>query len=57
MLGGMGYEGDPFRVLGGGGMGGVPRQTLHLAPVYRILYSMQHRAVADSLERRLTCTQ
>jgi hypothetical protein len=57
LLGGMGYEGGPIQGFGGWGDGGVPRQTLHLAPVCRILYSMQHRAVADSLERRLTCTQ
>ena len=50
-------RGDPLQGLGGGGMGGVPVQTLHLGVKCRNLYSMHHTADADSLERRLTCTQ
>jgi hypothetical protein len=57
VLGGMGYAGGPIAGLGGGGMGGVPVQTLHLPPLPHILSSMHHTAGADSLERRLTCTQ
>jgi hypothetical protein len=53
LLGGMGYEGGPIARLGGWGDGGVPCQTLHLDPVYRILYSMQHSSGCRSLERRL----
>jgi hypothetical protein len=57
VLGGMGYARGPIQGLGGWGDGGVPRQTLHLAPICANLYPMHHRADADSLERRLTCTQ
>jgi hypothetical protein len=57
LLGGMGYAGGPIAGLGGWGDGGVPSQTLHLGVKCRNLYPMQHGVVADSLERRLTCTQ
>jgi hypothetical protein len=57
VLGGMGYAGGPIAGLGGWGDGGCPQPNFTYAPLPRILISMQHRAVADSLERRLTCTQ
>jgi hypothetical protein len=50
-------RGDPLTGLGGGGMGGVPSQTLLMPPFHTYCPQCNTVVVADSLERRLTCTQ
>ena len=42
-------RGDPLTALGGGGMGGVPSQTLLMPPFHHILYSMQSNSAEQIL--------
>ena len=41
-------RGDPFRILGGGGMGVSPRQTLLMPPFHTNMYSMQSNSAVQN---------
>ena len=40
-------RGDPLRILGGGGMGVSPRQTLLMPPFHTNMYSMQSNSAVQ----------